>query len=291
MLSGLSLAWSWSPGGLLCFIILALLYLLRLRQVYILRQRDPQAPTVSKIRVASFFIGLLLFAALFFSPVHTIGRTQLFSVHMAEVVVLTTLCAPLLLGGCSEVILRPILEIPVVSTVVRFLTNPIVTSIIFNASFLLWHAPKIYNAAMPNVSLYNTMMLCIFLTSLLNWWPVIGSLSELKKHGYPLQMLYVILDGQPVDIFAFILVYSGVPLYTLYRIPVQTGLNAFGDQAAAGALLLLPGLIDLVVLSPLFISWMGQIEHKTRAADLRRLAEAEAMDYDEEDEDVGIEAI
>ena len=288
MLTGLSLAWSWSPGGLLCLVVLALLYLLRLRQVFRLHQKDPQAPTVSKIRIASFFIGLLLFAALFFSPVHTIGRTQLFLVHMAEVVTLTTFCAPLLLGGCSAVILRPVLEIPVVSTFIRFLTNPIVTSVVFNAIFLLWHAPKIYNAATSNVALYNTMMLSIFLTSLLNWWPIIGSLSELKKHGYPLQMLYVILDGQPLDIFAFILVYSGVVLYH-YHIPVQTGISAFGDQAAAGALLLLPGLVDLVVLSPLFISWMGQIEHKTRAADQRRLEEA--MEYDEDEEDVEIETI
>lgn len=288
MLTGLSLAWSWSPGGLLCLVVLALLYLLRLRQVFRLHQKDPQAPTVSKIRIASFFIGLLLFAALFFSPVQTIGRTQLFLIHMAEVVTLTTFCAPLLLGGCSEVVLRPVLEIPVVSTLVRFLTNPIVTSVVFNAIFLLWHAPKIYNAATLNVALYNTMMLSIFLTSLLNWWPIIGSLSELKKHGYPVQMLYVILDGQPLDIFAFILVYSGVVLYH-YHIPVQTGINAFGDQAAAGALLLLPGLVDLVVLSPLFISWMGQIEHKTRAADQRRLEEA--MEYDEDEEDVEIETI
>ncbi|GHO84469.1 cytochrome c oxidase assembly protein [Dictyobacter formicarum] len=288
MLTGLSLAWSWSPGGLLCFVVLALLYLLRLRQVFRMHQEDPQAPTVSKIRIASFVIGLLLFAVLFFSPVHTIGRTQLFLVHMAEVVVLTTFCAPLLLGGCSAVILRPVLEIPVVSTVIRFLTNPIVASVVFNAIFLLWHAPKIYNAATPNVALYNTMMLSIFLASLLNWWPIIGSLSELKKHGYPLQMLYVILDGQPLDIFAFILVYSGVALYH-YHIPAQTGINAFGDQAAAGALLLLPGLVDLVVLSPLFISWMGQIEQKTRAADQRRLEEA--MEYDEDEDNVEIETI
>lgn len=285
MLNGLSLTWTWSPGALICLVALAALYLLGLRRVGTLHRQDPLAPTVSPARIVMFFVGLLLFAALFFSPLHAIGRTQLFSIHMLDAVLLTTLCAPLLLGGCSEVLLRPILELPIVRFLLRFLTNPIVASIIFNVTFLLWHAPKIYHVAMLNPTLYNTMMLSIFLVSFLNWWPVIGSLSELRKHGYPLQMLYVFLDGQPVDIFAFLLVYSGVPLYTAYVIPAQVGLNPFADQAIAGAFLLLPGLVDLAVMTPLFISWMGQIEHKARQGDLRRLAEYEEQDDEELDEE------
>jgi cytochrome c oxidase assembly factor CtaG len=287
MLNGLSLAWSWSLGGFLCFAALGALYLFGLWKVHVRRRLDPQAPTVSTMRIVSFWLGLLIFALLFFSPVQTIGRTQLFSVHMAEVVILTTLCAPLLVGGCSSVLLQPVLDIPVVNSIVTFLTNPIVTSIIFNATFLLWHAPKIYNAVVLSVPMYNTMMITIFLASLLNWWPVVGSLSELKKIGYPLQMLYIILDGEPVDIFAFILVYSSTTLYTHYVIPAQISITSFGDQSAAGAMLLLPGLVDLAVMTPLFISWMGQIERRTRMDDERRQIEMADIVYeaDEEDED------
>jgi cytochrome c oxidase assembly factor CtaG len=289
MLYGLSLAWSWSLGGFLCFVVLGALYVFGLWRVHIQHRLDPQAPTVSIARIISFWLGLLIFAFLFFSPIENIGRTQLFSVHMAEVVLLTTLCAPLLVGGCSSALLQPVLDTRVVSAIARFLTNPIVTSIIFNATFLLWHAPKIYNAAVLSVPVYNTMMITIFLASLLNWWPVVGSLSELKKIGYPLQMLYIILDGEPVDIFAFILVYSNVTLYLHYTIPAQLtalfGLSAFGDQSAAGAMLLLPGLVDLAVMTPLFISWMGQIEKRTRKDDERRQAERADIEYDYEEEE------
>lgn len=288
MLYGLSLAWSWSLGGFLCFVALGALYVLGLRRVYVQHRLDPQAPTVSTVRIVSFWLGLIIFAFLFFSPIQNIGRTQLFSVHMAEVVLLTTLCAPLLVGGCSAVLLKPVMNFPVTSSIARFLTNPIVTSIIFNATFLLWHAPKIYNAAVLSVPVYNIMMITIFLASLLNWWPVVGSLSELKKIGYPLQMLYIILDGEPVDIFAFILVYSNVTLYAHYVIPAQLtslfGLSSFGDQSAAGAMLLLPGLVDLAVMTPLFISWMGQIERRTRMDDERRQIEMEEIDYDDDEE-------
>ncbi|GCF09136.1 cytochrome c oxidase assembly protein [Dictyobacter arantiisoli] len=287
MLNGLTLSWSWSLGGFVCMVLLAALYLFGLWRVNLRRRQDPQAPTVHPIRIAAFFVGWLLFALLFFSPIHTIGRTQLFSVHMAEVVTLTTLCAPLLLGGCSAVLLGPALDNRITGSIIRFLTHPVVASVIFNATFLAWHAPKIFNGAMGSAPLYNTMMLTIFLTSLLNWWPIIGSISELKQHGYPLQMLYVVLDGQPVDIFAFLLVFSGVGLYPHYLIPAQMNMSHFADQAVAGAILLIPGLVDLAVMTPLFISWMGLLEQKTRLADERR-ARARELDDDEEDEDAQI---
>ena len=47
-----------------------------------------------------------------------------------------------------------------------------------------------------------------------------------------------------------------------------------------GALLLLPGLIDLVVMTPLFFLWLAQIEQKARIDDQKRqeLAEAQAAE-------------
>jgi hypothetical protein len=92
-------------------------------------------------------------------------------------------------------------------------------------------------------------------------------------------MLYAFLDGQPLDIFAFLLVFSGVVFYPFYAIPPQLGITAFADQAMGGALLLLPGLVGLVVMTPLFFLWLSQIEQKARVEDQKRqeLIEAQAQ--------------
>jgi cytochrome c oxidase assembly factor CtaG len=129
---------------------------------------------------------------------------------------------------------------------------------------------------LANPALYQAMVLAIFGASLLNWWPLLGSLDELRVMSYPMQILYAFFDGQPVDIFALILVFSGVPFYPHYHIPAQLGLSPFADQAVGGALLLIPGLIDLAVMSPLFFRWLAQIEEKTRLEDQRRLEKIES---------------
>lgn len=293
MFAGLSSAWPWNPGALVVLLLFVVFYLLGLWRVRALHK------TVSASRIVAFFFGIVIAALLLLTPVDTIGRTQLFSVHMAQVVILVTLCAPLLLFGCPAVVLQPLVEAHIVRQFIRWLTRPLVVSILFNVNFLLWHTPRIYEATIADPTLYHIQLLTIFLTSLLNWWPLIGSVEELRSMSYPLQMLYAFIDGQPVDIFAFVLVFSGVALYPGYAVPAQfghtawnavptqLGLTPFADQAVGGILLLIPGLVDLIVMTPLFFRWLGQIEQRTKLADQerQRLREMEEDEDEWEDED------
>lgn len=283
MFNDLSSTWSWNPTVISILLLLILGYLAALWQARSRRLRDAQEVSVRPYQIAAFFAAIVLAAALFLTPINTVARTQLFLVHMVQAVLLTTVCAPLILVGSPSVLLRPPLELPVVRTIARILTQPLVASVLFNLTFLLTHAPKIYTSLQQDGAAYDAMMLGIFLTSLLNWWPLIGSVHELRRMSYPVQIAYSFFDGQPVDIYAFILVFTTVPLYTHYAIPPQLGLSAFGDQAAGGALLLIPGLVDLGVMSPLFFRWLAQIERKARLADQRRQEELERED-DEDDE-------
>src|SRR5215469_10763973 len=103
MLDGLLLAWSWSPGAVIFFLLLGLLYLCGLWQA----QRRLKEQLVSASRIVAFFAGIAIAALLVLSPINTIARTQLFSVHLAQVVILASVCAPLVLAGCPATILHP----------------------------------------------------------------------------------------------------------------------------------------------------------------------------------------
>jgi putative membrane protein len=280
MMSGsLSQQWPWNPWAVAFLSILALLYLWGLFQA---RKRGVGA-RISALRIIAFFSALVIAALLLLTPIDTIGRIQLFTVHMTQVVVLTTICTPLIMAGCPEELLHPLVEIPVVSSIVLTLTRPLIASVIFNLTFLLWHTPRLMELAQANESLYHFMLLSIFFTSFLNWHPLIGSIHENRHMSYPVQMAYAFFDGQPVDILAFILVFTQAAVYH-YAIPVQLNFSAFSDQATGGAILLVPGLVDIGVMTPLFFRWLWQIESRTRLDDQKRQAELEEWEEGEEEE-------
>ena len=279
---GLSLTWPWNPGVILFLLALVALYLLGLHYA----RRHPVAVEdggVARHHIIAFFSVIVLMAVLLLTPIDTIAHTQLFSVHMFRLVLLVTLCAPLILYSSPAIMVRPLVQLPVVGLILRLLTRPLVASLLFNLLFLLWHAPLILHATFNNNALYHTLVLSIFVASLLNWWPLLGSVRELRPMGYPIQMLYAFFDGQPVDIFAFILVFTGVTVYPYYAVPAQLGLSTFADQAIGGALLLVPGLVDLVVMTPLFFRWLGQIENQTKKADQEREEEEYEVEYEEDE--------
>src|SRR5690242_8074452 len=128
MLNGLLLTWSWSPGAVMFLLLFCLLYLWRLWQARWCLEEHP----ISAYRVAAFFAGIIIIALLVLSPINTIARTQLLSVHFAQVVILTSVCAPLVLAGCPAIVLRPLVEVPIVRNIMRFLTFPLVASLMFN---------------------------------------------------------------------------------------------------------------------------------------------------------------
>ena len=287
MFFGLSLAWPFNPGVMLFLLVLVALYILGLRHA---RQHPVPGEVVNRRHVVAFFSAIGIMAIVLLTPIDTIARTQLFSVHMAQLVLLTTLCAPLILFSTPALLLRPFVELPVIRQILRLFTLPLVASVLFNLLFLFWHVPKLLRLTLGNSTLYHVQVLSIFIAALLNWWPLLGSVRELRPISYPLQMLYAFFDGQPVDIFAFILVFTGVTIYTFYRIPAQLGLSTFADQAVGGALLLIPGFVDLGVMTPLFFRWLGQIEAQTKRADEERLVDNEEDEDEYEYEEDEVEA-
>jgi cytochrome c oxidase assembly factor CtaG len=272
----LNFSWHWSPGTLIFLIVLSLLYGFGIWRV---RRRSTQDAPLKTYHIPAFVTAILSIALVMLTPIDTIARTQLFAAHMVQAVVLITISGPMLLFACPRWLLLPLVEHPLVRPIARFLTKPLIASGIFNITFLLWHAPGPFHFALLHGTVYHIELLSIFLTSLLNWWPLIGPVKELRKMSYPMQMLYAFVDGQPVDIFAFLLVFTGVVFYPYYTIPTQLaqfGVSPVADQTIAGAFLLLPGLVDLVVMSPLFFRWLGQIEEKAKIADQQRQEEMEA---------------
>jgi len=265
---GIQLTWHWSPFSLAALLLCCLAYGLTIHQMH---RRRPLERPLKKRQIFWFGSGVLILALLLLTPVDTVARTQLFLAHMCQVVCVVTFAVPCILFACPDWLFQPALAWPLSRTLLNWLTRPLVASLLFNATFLFWHLPVVYSHTLQVGPLYHLLLWSLFLVSLLNWWPLIGPDRSLHQMSYPAQIAFAFLDGEPLTIYAFLLVFSGVVLYP-GAVPAQF-LSASADQTSAGALLLIPGIVDLVVMSPLFFRWLHQMEEQARRDDLRRQAE------------------
>lgn len=275
----ISLSWHWSPFSLLALLLLCLIYSLALWGIH---RANPQKRPLKKRQLAWFSGALLLIAGCFLTPLDLLARSQLFLAHMFQVVLLATFAAPCLLLACPDWLFAPLFTRSIPRALLKLLTRPVIASAIFNLTFLIWHIPFLFTRTMSSSTLYHSMLWSIFLTSLLSWWPLIGGDRQLHSLSYPAKMFYTFLDAQPVALYALLLVFGGVVLYP-YAIPPGFPLDAYADQASAGALLLIPGFVDLIVMSPFFFRWLAQIEERARRTDERRQALLEAQLHAEQE--------
>lgn len=280
---GIILRWHWSPFSLAALLLFCLGYGLSL---WLMHRHKPEERPIKKRQIAWFISGVLIVALFLFTPIDAVARTQLFMAHMFQVVFIITFAVPCILFACPDWLFQPAFNWPISRAVIKLLTHPVVASVVFNLTFVIWHVPSVYDQTLLPQSgyLYHIMLWSLFLVSFLNWWPLIGQDRHLHNLSHPAQIAFAFLDGEPLQIYAFIIVFSGTVLYR-YAVPPQF-LSPFADQAAGGALLLLPGIVDFVVMSPLFFRWLRQMDEKAKRNDerIQAVLEARARAGLEEDE-------
>src|SRR5690242_9109945 len=99
MLGALSWVWPANYGALVVLLLFCVLYVLGVRSARLRGEGD----AIKNYHMVAFFSAIVLAALLLLTPIDTISRTQLFSVHMLQAVTLITVCTPLLLLGCRDV--------------------------------------------------------------------------------------------------------------------------------------------------------------------------------------------
>lgn len=228
-----------------------------------LRSRFEFSEKVTYAKVTWFLLGALVILLALVSPLDELGDHYLFSAHMVQHLLLTLIAPPLLLMGTPGWALRPLLRHSTVARTARVLTVPFVAFALFNAVFLTWHIPGLYEATLHNEIIHIIEHLCFIVTGVLNWWPILSPLPELPRLSYPSQVLYLFLDTLPLTVLGALIVFAPTVIYPTYAAaPRMFGISVMADQQISGLILWVPGgLIYLIALTIIFFVWLGQEEY------------------------------
>ncbi len=222
---------------------------------------------------------------------------ELFSVHMAQHMVLS-LITPLLLLLGSPVTLalrvlprgrgtagapRALLLEALHSRFARAVSSPLFTVPLFIASLYGVYFTPLFDALMSNPVGHQLMLAHFTVTGLLFFGPIVGADPWPRTLGYPARMLELLL---PVPFHAFfgvaIMMAGSLVVRTFADPPAAWGVDPIRDQGAAGGIAWSFGeLPTVLVLAVVFFSWARSEERRGRTIDraAERTEDAEREAY------------
>ena len=271
-------SWIFEPWIIVSLLLAATIYL---RGWWQLHRRLPRR--FALWRLIAFQAGLFTLFLALSSPLHELGELLL-QFHMVQHLALMMVVPPLLLLGAPILPLlrglpRPVLQyglshlfgsIPL-QGLGRFLTHPLVCLLAFTVSNVAWHVPSLYELALRSEFWHDVQHICFLSTGMLFWWPVVQPWpSRLRWPRWTMIPYLLLADIQNTALSAF-LIFSERVLYPSYAaVPRLWGISVLDDQAAAGAIMWVPGsVIFLVPVAVLAIRLLDS--SRTRPATSKKL--------------------
>jgi putative membrane protein len=268
--------WTWEPFTIVVLVVSAGLWTLGTRAVW---RRAGVGRGVRRWQAVSFGCGLLSLAAALLSPIAWLS-TVLFSVHMTQHEILMLVSAPLLVFG--HPLFAMLWALPrgarealgrwsqgmVVARSWRAATGPFTVFAVHAAVLWIWHAPRLYEAALRNDAIHALEHLSFVVTAALFWWGMIH--GRYGRMGYGVAVLYIFLTAIHSSVLGALMTISPDVLYADYAAAgAPWHVNAIEDQQLAGLLMWVPsGLVFIVFGLALFAAWLGESDKRVALGSL-----------------------
>jgi cytochrome c oxidase assembly factor CtaG len=230
-------------------------------------------------RQACFLAGLAVILGALSPPMDDLSDS-LFSVHMAQHLLLGDLAALLIVLGLTGPVMQPVLHTPGLRHL-RALAHPGVALPLWVVNLYVWHLPVLYEAALRHPALHVVEHLCFLGFGINMWMALLGPLPKPAWFGTLAQLGYVIVVRLAGAVLANVLLWSGSAAYAFYDTRTQHyGISPLQDTNVAGGVMMVEGSIVTICL----FAWL--FLRSARLADERQalldLAAARGVELSEE---------
>jgi putative membrane protein len=216
-------------------------------------------------------IALALLLIMLNGPIHELSDHYLFSVHMAQHLVLTLVVAPLLLVATPAWMIDGVLRRRRLARAAHAVTRPLPALALYTVTLVAWHLPRTYNHALDVHAWHIVQHLMLIATAVVAWWPVVARSHVAPRLSYAGQILYLFAFGLPMSFVAAMITGAETVLYPFYAsAPRLFGLTAFADQRLGGVIMWVPaGIVPLVAFTIVFFRWAAAEADRDEAVPAR----------------------
>jgi cytochrome c oxidase assembly factor CtaG len=262
--------WSWEPFTIVSVVASAVVYAAGVRAIW---RRAGHNRGIRRWRVIAFNGGLTTLAVALLSPLAWLSSV-LFSAHMTQHELLMLVAAPLLVVGqplyvvlwaapprWREAWARLAARRSVLSAW-RTATSPLSVFLLHAAALWVWHAPRLYEAALHHDGIHALQHVSFVLTAALFWWGIVH--GRYGRTGYGVAVVYVFLTAVHSSVLGALMTVAPAVWYPEYARAGQAWhVDALADQQVGGLLMWIPGGAIFILFGlALCAAWLGESERR-----------------------------
>ena len=254
---------------------LACAYALGTRRVW---RRAGIGHGVRRTNVLCFATAMTVLSVALLSPIDGLADVA-FSAHMTQHVLLAVVAPPLLVLGAPNVALlfalpaggRRLLSVamaqPPLASAWRVLSEPFIACALHAAALWMWHAPKLYLAALDDAFLHFLEHASFVATATLLWWSILNG-RQPRRAAYATGILVLFATTLQSGALGALLTFSGTLWFPAQDAGAAVlGMTPLQDQQVAGLIMWVPGgVLYTVAMAVLFGAWMRQLDRVSPSA-------------------------
>jgi cytochrome c oxidase assembly factor CtaG len=253
------LAWDWEPSIIIGCAALALGYAILARFHF-------------RRFAVFYYLGLAIMFLALVSPLDTLADDYLFSVHMFQHLLLSTVVPPLLLLGIPLEWWEWVLSLRPLHAAEGFLRQPPIAWLCGIATLWIWHWPRLFDAALYNENLHILQHLCFMVTGTIFWYPVLTPVPGHRMTIFP-AVFYLFTACTFSSLLGIFITFCSYQIYPFYMHPddelgilsqLRGLISPHEDQQLGGLLMWFP--CCLIYASAILIrlgTWFGESPDET----------------------------
>ncbi|HVC39563.1 MAG TPA: cytochrome c oxidase assembly protein [Candidatus Dormibacteraeota bacterium] len=189
-------------------------------------------------RALAWGAGMLIVFVSLESALDVAGQRYLFSVHMAQHLLLAMVAPPLLIRGLPEPTVDWLLRSRAAPGL-RMLVQPVLAATAYLAILILWHLPSLLDYSLDHPLWYLLQHLSFLAVGLIFWWAVVIHREGERWNLSPLgEVAYLTCGALPSVVVGLSLALLPTAIYTAYLSRTALlGLSAVTDQHLGGLLM------------------------------------------------------
>jgi cytochrome c oxidase assembly factor CtaG len=256
--------WTFEPQVVLALVLAAAVYTGRFQAVH--NSAGRLAGGGDYLRALAFAAGLAALFAALVSPIDRLGEERLFTVHMAQHLLIADIAPILLLLGLTRPMLRPLVRrLRPVERSLGYVAHPLTALAVMVGTVWAWHLPPLYELALESAWAHQLEHLTFFGAGLAFWWYVIEPVPPRHRLTGPWTVAYVAAAKLLLGGLGLVLAFSPNVLYDLYeQAPRTWGLTPLEDLNVGGLVMMLEQTIVLAIFFAITFSRMIERSEETQ---------------------------